>query len=233
MARTMLRTDHNGVDPTSPTTPTRDVVSLSQPTRRRPSWVLIGSLMVGVAGLLGAWVFAATSERVSVMVAARDIEPGEIIDADDLRVIEIGSSSELRAVQPSQQELILGRAARGPIPADTVLNTDLFTDRDQTVPTGMVVVGAALEQGAAPTASLRAGDRVDVLGVVRTTGAPSDGTGPAAQLISPGTVWAVEQPATGSSSTLWVSIVVPAEAQGAVAQAAADGLVRLTLVGSG
>lgn len=234
MTRTMLRSDHNGVDPSS-THPNsaRDVVSMSQPTRRRPSWVLIGSLLVGVAALLGAWVFTATSETVSVLIAAHDIEPGEVIEAGDLQVIEIGSSSQLRAVQPSQQDLILGLAARGPIPAGTVLNTDLFADRDQTVPEGMVVVGAALDLGAAPSSSLRAGDRVDVLGVVRTTGAPADGASPSAALLSTGTVWSVEHPTTGSSSTLWVSIVVPAEVQGSVAQAAAEGLLRLSLVGSG
>jgi Flp pilus assembly protein CpaB len=234
MARTLLRTDRNGADQAEPAPrPARDVVALSQPTRRRPSWVLIGSLLVGVAALLGAWVFAATADRVSVMVAAHDIDPGEIVGAGDLQVIEIGASDQLRAVQPSQQELIVGRAARGPIPAGTVLNTDLFADRDQTVPKGMAVVGAALEQGAAPTASLRAGDRVDVLGAVRTSGAPGEGTGSSAQLLATGTVWSVEQATTGSTSTLWVSIVVPAEVQGLVAQAAADGLLRLSLVGAG
>ena len=74
---------------------------------------------------------------------------------------------------------------------------------------------------------------LDVLGVVRTTGAPTDGASPSAALLSTGTVWSVEQPTTGSTSTLWVSIVVPAEVQGQVAQAAADGSLRLSLVGSG
>src|SRR3954452_16629986 len=102
--------------------------SLAGPTRRRPSWVLFGSLMVVVAALVGAWVFAATSDRMSVMVAANDLQPGDVIDAGDLRVIEIGRSEEMRAIQPAQQDLILGRAARGPIPAGTVLNTDLFAE---------------------------------------------------------------------------------------------------------
>jgi Flp pilus assembly protein CpaB len=198
--------------------------------------VLIGSLLVGLSALLGAWVFAATSERISVMVAARDIEPGEVIDAGDLRVVEMGATGELRAIQPSQQNLIVGRAARGPIPAGTVLNTGLFAAQGETIPAGMVVVGASLEAGAAPTADLRAGQRVDVLGVEPTTGAPAgDGSAqPAAQVIASGTVWSVERASSNSSSSkLWVSILVPAATQGAVAQAAADGLVRLSLVGAG
>jgi len=206
-------------------------VSLSRPTRRRPSWVLVGSLLVGLAALLGAWVFAATSEQVSVVVAARDIQPGEVIGVSDLRVVEIGGSSDLRAIQSSQQELILGKSARGPIPGGTVLNTDLFTDQGAAVPAGMVVVGAALDPGAVPTSGLRAGDAVNVLAAQRTTVGQSTGdVPPIAPLLTTGTVWSVEP--TGSNSTgIWVSLVVPSASEGAVVQAAADGLLRLTLVG--
>lgn len=235
MARTMLRPAERATEAAQPVQP-HSVVSLTRPTSRRPSWVLIGSLLVGLSALMGAWVFSATSERISVMVASRDIEPGEVIEAADLRVVEMGATGELRAIQPSQQDLIVGREARGPIPAGTVLNTDLFGGQGQTIPAGMVVVGASLEAGAAPTSGLRAGDRVDVLGVERTTGAPLEGAPaqPSAQLIASGTVWSVERPSNNSSSpTLWVSILVPAATQGAVAQAAADGLLRLSLVGAG
>lgn len=212
----------------------RAVVSVAGPTRRKPSWVLLGSLLVAVAGLVGAWVFAATSEQMSIMVAARDIAPGDVIDTADLRVVEVGRSGELRAVASSRQDLLLGRAARGPIPAGTVLNVDLLADRGQVVPRGMVVVGAALDAGAAPVAGLRAGDRVDVLEVQRAVGVPvTDAVAPVAVVLTPATVWAVEAPVGSSSSASWlVSLLVPADAQGAVAQAAADGLLRLSLVGS-
>lgn len=180
--------------------------------------------------MLGAWVFAATSNQVSVMVAAHDIEPGEVIDASDLSVVEIGASNDLRAIQSSQQELILGRAARGPIPGGTVLNTDLFVDPGSVVPDGKVVVGAALDAGAVPSSRLRAGDAVNVLAAQRTTAGQQDVTAaPVATLLASGTVWTLE--ATGSTSAgLWVSLVVPANAEGAVVQAAADGLLRLSLV---
>jgi len=190
--------------------------------------------MVGLAGLLGAWVFAATSKQISVVVAGRDIGPGEVLEAGDLRVVQIGSGGDLRAVRPSQQELILGRSARGPIPAGTVLNTGLFTARGEAVPPGMVVAGASLEAGAVPTAGLRAGDEVHLLAAVRTTGAATDATAPVAVLLASGSVWAVQQAAPGaSSSKLWVSFVIPESAQGSVAQAAADGLLRLTLGAGG
>jgi Flp pilus assembly protein CpaB len=207
------------------------VVSLSAPKRRRPTWVVFGAVMVGIAMLLGVWVFTTSSQRISVMVAARDIPPGKVIEPTDMRVVEMGRTGGLRAIQPSQQQLVIGQAARGPIPEGTVLNTGLFASRDRVVPAGQVVVGAALEPGAAPGAGLAAGDRVDMLAVAKATGAPI-GASPVASVVASGTVWSVQPLGQGpASAKLVVSVLVPAEAQAVVAQAASDGRLRLSLVG--
>ena len=232
MSRTLRLTEPSNADETR-----RDdlsVVSRSGPTRRRPSWVLLGSLLVGLAGLLGAWVFTATTERISVMVAARDISPGEVITATDMSVVEMGKAGDLRAVQPSQQSLLVGRAARGPIPAGTVLNTGLFAEPGQVIPAGFVVIGAALDPGAAPTARLAAGDRVEVLGTVHVTASLPDGSPtPQASVLAAGTVWSVEPASKGTATAkLWVSILVPEDTQTSVVQAAADGRLRLALTGA-
>ena len=84
------------------------VVSMAGPTRRRPSWVLLGTLLVGVAGLLGAWVFTATTATISVMVAARDIGPGEVLAATDMRVVEMGKAGGLRAISAVTMQLKVG-----------------------------------------------------------------------------------------------------------------------------
>jgi Flp pilus assembly protein CpaB len=206
-------------------------VSLAPPKHRRPSWVVAGVAMVAMAALIGAWVFTATSDTMRVVVAARDLAPGEAITATDLRVAELGRSGDVRAIQPEQQGLILGQAARGPIPAGTVLNTDLFADREQVIPVGQVVVGAALAPGAAPTAGLAAGDRVYLLGVVKAAGTGEAGAD--ARVLATGSVWSVVEPtASGGSAGWWVSLLIPEESQNTVAQAAADGLLRLSLVGA-
>lgn len=232
MTRTLLRQSPD-VQPESTPAASASLASLSRPTRRRPSWVLIGTLLVAVAALLGAWVFAATSKQVPVVVAAREIQPGEVVAASDLRVVDIGASSDLRAIQSSQQDLILGKAARGPIPAGTVLNTGLFTNAGGAIPAGMVVVGAALEPGAVPSSDLRAGDQVNLLAAQHTAaGQPSGAVAPVASPLATGTVWSVER-TDSTSSGVWVSLAVPASAEGAVVQAAAEGLLRLSLVAGG
>jgi Flp pilus assembly protein CpaB len=232
MARTLLRpTTPSSASPSgNGTTPAP--MSLASPKHRRPSWVVAGVAMIALAALLGAWVFTATSDTMRVVVAARDLTPGEVIGSSDLRVVELGRTGGVRAIAPAQQDLVVGHAARGPIPAGTVLNTDLFADRDRVIPAGSAVVGASLPAGAIPTAGLAAGDRVDVLGVVKSTGAPADAEAAASRLTA-GTVWSVERPSsTGGSSGWWVSVLIPAESQAAVAQAAADGRLRLSLVGA-
>src|SRR5262245_19059847 len=138
MARTMTREATLPAKPSS--NGSASPMSLAPPKHQRPSWVVAGVAMVAMAALIGAWVFTATSDTMRVVVAARDLAPGEAISATDLRVVELGRSGDVRAIRPEQQGLILGQAARGPIPAGTVLNTDLFADREQVVPVGQVVV---------------------------------------------------------------------------------------------
>lgn len=210
-------------------------VSLSPPTRRRPSWMAVGALLVGLAGLLGAYVFSVVSDTLSVAVAANDIAPGEVIGPEDIRVVEMGRTSELRALQSNQQDLIIGLAARGPIPEGTVLNTGLFVASDEVIPAGKVVVGAAFEAGAIPTRSLKAGDDVGLVQVVDAT-TRLGGTDAAAGISELGTaeVWAVEGDVSADSVTsrVWVSLLVDAALRLPISQAAADETLRLVLLGS-
>ena len=220
--------------PVSPNgaTPSTPGLTAATPVRRRPMWALLGAGLVALAMLLGAWVFATNARTVSVLVTANDLAPGQVLGAGDLDVLELSGAGGLRGLEPGRQDLIVGRAARGPIPAGTVLNVDLFAARDEVVPAGQIVVGVALEPGASPSSRLAAGDRVEVLAVARTTG----GAVPDAQaeVVTVGSVWSVEPIGTGSSTAgkVWVSLLVPQSAHAAVAQAAADGRLRLGLLGS-
>lgn len=213
----------------------RSVTSLSPPTRRKPSWIALGALLVGLAGLLGAYAFSVVSDTLSVTVAAHDIAPGEVLGPDDIRVVEMGRTNELRAVQADQQDLILGLAARGPIPGGTVLNTGLFVPPDEVIPSGKAVVGAAFQAGAVPTSAIRAGDVVDMLAMPPDN--PSVGAPDVAQdvaALGTATVWAVEgEVSTESvSDRVWISLLVDQTTAGTVSQAASDETLRLVLTGS-
>lgn len=198
-------------------------------TTRRPSFMLAGGLVVALAALVGAWAFSSATSTMSVMVLNRDVAAGEVIAASDLRVVETGSLVGIRSLAPESQELVVGQAARGPMPAGTVISPELFTDRTAVVPEGMAVVGAELSPGAAPAGSLNPGDPVTVLGVARSGGASLESAG--AEVVTQGSIWSIERPDNGYNGSFVVGLLVPVDAQGRVAQAAADGLLRVTLVG--
>lgn len=211
------------------------VVSLSAPTTRRPSWIVAGVILVGLAALLGAYVFSAATDTLRVTVAAEDLNPGDVIGLGDLRVVELGRTGELRAILADQQSLVIGLTPQAPIPAGTLLNTGLFIGPDEAIPPGKVVVGASFGPGEVPTPTLAINDRVDAL-VVQPSQA---GAGPSgvdtpneAVVIGDATIWAVTGDAsTGSSSDrVWVSLLVDADLQTRVVQAAADERLRLSLV---
>lgn len=148
------------------------------------------------------------------MVAAHDLAAGEVIDSSDLHVVEMGRTGGLRAIQPSQQDLIMGRVVCGPIPEGTVLNTDLFPRGAGAGDPGWIrgCRRAPLRSRAAPTSKLAAewaqpaGSYEGHLGGSRR--------GDSRHGVGSGTVWSVERVGSGStSSKLWVSVLVPADAQ--------------------
>lgn len=205
-------------------------IRLEPPTQRRPSFILGGALAVLLAAALGGWVFVSSTSTISIMVLARDVEAGEVINATDLRAVEVGHFANARAVQPHQQSLVVGLAARGPLAEGTVINTDLLIDRSRVIPEGMAVVGAELEPGAAPAGAFEPGDLVALLGTERTTTVNTPNNNEAA-LLTEGSLWAIDRADGSFNGRLVVAFLVPETAQGLVAQAAADGRLRVALVG--
>ena len=223
---------HSASMPMSPPSVAPVELSLgSSPRRRSWSSVGVGVLLVAVAGLLAAWVFASTGQHAAVLVAARDVAPGEVLRAGDVAVVEVGSTgSGIAALPPSRSGEVVGLVARGPVPKGTVLHAGLFVSRERSVPAGMAVVSAALEQGAAPVGAMAAGDRVELVGTVPTGARPGDGAGP--QVLTLGTVWSIQTPASGAAASgkVVVTVLVPADTVPMVAQAAAEGRLRVGLV---
>jgi Flp pilus assembly protein CpaB len=193
--------------------------------------VVLGAFLVSVSALAGAILVESLTETVPVLAAAADLDPGQIITEQDLQVIELSELGAAPTVAVGEQATVLGLAARGPIPAGTILNPGLFIDASRSVPAGRAVVGAALDPGAAAGSGLRSGDRVDVLGTrPAAAGSDTDGATATAQVLTSGTVWAVEQPDAGSAGRIVVTLLVPLEDRAPVVQAAADDRLRLARI---
>ena len=112
--------------------------------------------------------------------------------------------------------------------AGTLVTRSQFAD-GPTVAAGLSVLGLALDPGEYPTATVRPGDRVVVIRTPATTPLDREDNEPTV-LAESAEVFAITV-LSETAHTVMISIVVPEEAVPAIAAAAAQGRVRLALVG--
>jgi hypothetical protein len=161
-----------------------------------------------------------------VLIAARDVVAGEAVAVDAIGTADVGAGPGARTVAASDLDMVVGRVARGPIPAGTVLSPDMVSDGDA-VPDGQAVIGAVLEAGAYPTAGLRPGDPVRMV--------EAAATGDSAAMpreLGAAHIWAITTPDGPAESGLFVSLLVPEDQAAAASNAAARQQLRLILIGS-
>lgn len=138
------------------------------------------SVVSGVAAVMVAMVYAANvraeaeaaqdeilarygGEMVEVCVAARDIEPGEIVDEGNVSVEEWVAGLLPEDAQTSLTDVI-GKTATSYIPKRAVLCPQYFTERagELEIPDGTVAVSVASDAEHSVGGSLERGDTVDV-----------------------------------------------------------------------
>jgi hypothetical protein len=162
-----------------------------------------------------------------VLVAASDIDAGEVVGPRSLRTEEIAAGPGVPRVRAEHRAELIGKTARGPIPAGTVL-APAMVSAGPVVPAGLSVVGAVLAPGAYPTEALRPGDVVELVAaaVANEPDVPPASLGRAQ-------VWAIgDADATSGTRGRFVSLLVPADDALAVSNAAALQQLRLVLVGA-
>jgi hypothetical protein len=167
-----------------------------------------------------------SDDRTTVLVAARDLDPGRPVERADLRVQRVAVDSGVASMPVEAADEIVGEHPAGPIPAGTMLAPAMF---ESATPLGAdeVVIGAALDPGEAPLSQLQVGSAVELVRIDVPAPGATDVTAAAAPL-GVGTVWAVEPIATGQ---LWVSVRVARELGLAASLAAAEDHLRIALVG--
>jgi hypothetical protein len=195
--------------------------------QRQLPWVALGVALVAGCALGFALWTQSQSQRTPVLVVDRDLGAGEVLTAGDLRTVRIGADTGAPMVAVAEQDLVVGRAVRAPVPEGTPVQAAMLVDPDEVVPAGSAVVGVALQPGQVPVPTLREGATVQV---VRT---PPSGTEQDSAVLGEATVFAVTDTGEVNPGGLVVSLLVPAEAAEPVAAAAAQDAVRLALVGTG
>lgn len=131
-------------------------------------------LFVMVAFALGAVLWHLNSvDKVPALAVAADLDRGETIAADDIRVVYVASDEALATLGQGQLGQVVGRVALVDLPAGTLMSRNLVADAAALQP-GDGVAGLSLEPGQYPALGLAPGDRVNVVRSVEG-GAERDG----------------------------------------------------------
>ena len=123
---------------------------------------MVGGLLVALAALV-AWVAASAAGRpptTRYVVATGPIGPGQVIEADDLRLIVADLPPGVRATVFRDPTSVVGRVALGPLGAGELVAAGSLTDDPP--PEGERELTFPVAPGWALGGTLQPGDRIDV-----------------------------------------------------------------------
>jgi hypothetical protein len=154
---------------------------LTTSRRRLPELVLGIFLVAGCA--LGAVLLAASGrERTPALALRHDVSRGDVVTADDLETVYVGSDSTIAFLRSGDDEQVVGRAALTDLRAGSLVTAEQFAPQTDVLSAGDGAVGLVLEASEMPSVGLVPGDLVTVI-----AGDPSGGSqvaSTAAQVVS-------------------------------------------------
>ena len=138
--------------------------------RRNPRLMIAGVLCACLGGLGAALVHAQTSTSAQVLMVARDVARGEVVQTSDLVVVTIGSAPGVSTMPASDLATLVGREARVDLPRGSLVGEGSVGE--PAVAKGTSQLGLRLAAGRLPVKSMPAGTRVTLVAVTGTrTGA--------------------------------------------------------------
>lgn len=198
----------------------------AKPRSRLPE-ILVGTLLVALFALAGAWFYSTSTTREPYAAVRQEVARGQVVESDDFTVYQLDTDDPIKAIPAHQLGQIVGKVALVDLPIGTLVSADLFADAAD-IPAGAGIVGLDLDPGEFPSFTLRPGDRVRVVAV--PSNRSSEGV-PAPEVLAD-RVEVVEVRADGSRR-LFIALTMDAVDADRVAVAAADEQVRLIQVGGG
>lgn len=189
--------------------------------RRSPRLVMIGMLVACLGALAASVAWTQTTKAAPVVVMVGDVARGEVVEAADLGVANVGTPPGVESFPAERLSELVGKHALVDLPAGALVGTRSVGD--PATAGGTSQLGLKLAAGRLPTSTLPAGTRVLLVPVQAADGgsaAPADpGEGIEAVV--------VQQPTVLPDGATWVLDVSVADDQAVrVARlAASDALV--------
>lgn len=200
--------------------------------RSRSPEIVLGVLVLVVSALASLYVFTSSTERASVLAMARPVERGQIVAAEDLVVVEVGSDDALATMTRSRSGEVVGRRALVDLTPGVLLSPSLLAGPGG-LTAGDGVVGLDLTAGAVPSLRLEPGSTVAVILTPAVGDVNAEVTGGGAAALGEVLVAAaevVEVVPLGSQGRLFVALSMTQDEATAVSVAASVGRVRLVQV---
>lgn len=191
--------------------------------RSRLPEILVGTLLVALFALAGAWFYSTSTSRVGYLALRDGLSRGEVIERSDLTVFQLNTDAPIRAMPAAQVGEVVGKVAVADLAPGTLITSQQFADVADIAP-GFGVVGLDLAPGEFPSFNLRPGDRVRVV-VVGGDGVADNG----GAVVLADEVEVVEI-GEGNGRGRFVALAMEAELADQVAAAHADDAIRLIQV---
>ncbi len=121
-------------------------------------WAGAAAVVVSAVGFTA--VAQVVGQREEVLALARDVAAGQVLRAADLRVVQVATDTGV--VPLAERDSVLGKRARVPLVAGSLLAQRQVGTRAAFPPKGFAQVSLAVEPGGAPP-DLTRGERVAVL----------------------------------------------------------------------
>jgi hypothetical protein len=133
----------------------------SQAPSRNRGRIAAGATLLAVSAVLGALLYGNLGNRTAVLVVARDVAPGKVVEDRDVKVVNVAADAGVTTMPASQRASVVGRRATARLLAGSLVAPASVGD-GPSVPSGSTVIGAVVKPGQYPV-GLREGDEVIVL----------------------------------------------------------------------
>ena len=122
------------------------------------------AILVGVLGFIGAYLsgHAGIPKQSDILVAARDIQPGQAIDGDSLTMVSVPGKVPPTLLTKDDLKKILGKTVDYEIPAGVPLSQNYVSDQAQRDGLDQDQVGVWLPVSLENGGDVMPGDRVDI-----------------------------------------------------------------------
>jgi hypothetical protein len=154
--------ERNRLDRRSATAELRAATVVPPRGRRRPALLMAGLAMVALGALAAIWLMSSSGHRVEVVMLARDVAYGSVLQADDLTTTAVAVDPSVAVVPANQVGTLVGQTATANLTRGSLLSRSDVTSAG-VLGANEVLVPMPLPADRMPAGGLRAGDRLLVV----------------------------------------------------------------------